>query len=188
MVVLQTGITSVWAAIGVSVTTFAATNLDDLFLLSIFFARRQPMRRVVAGQYLGLAGIVVLSLIGSRLALAIPPTWLRFLGFLPLGIGIYRLVHVPKEETPAADNFSVLSIAAITLANGGDNLGVYLPVFAVNAAHLGVILAGYAGLLPVWCYAGKWLGERPLIMRSVDRYGHWIVPAVFIGLGLYILI
>jgi hypothetical protein len=43
------------------VTTFGATNVDDLLLLSLFFAKRQPMRRVLVGQYLGFAGIVALS-------------------------------------------------------------------------------------------------------------------------------
>jgi cadmium resistance protein CadD (predicted permease) len=65
----HTEITSV-AAIVASVTTFAATNVDDLFLLSVFFARREPMRRVMAGQYLGFAGIVVLSMFGFWAALA----------------------------------------------------------------------------------------------------------------------
>jgi hypothetical protein len=68
----HTEITSVLAAIVASVTTFAVTNVDDLFLLSVFFARREPMRRVMAGQYLGLAGIVVLSMFGFWAALAIP--------------------------------------------------------------------------------------------------------------------
>ena len=125
-------ITSVLAAIVASVTTFAATNVDDLFLLSVFFARRESMRRVIAGQYLGFAGIVALSMFGFWAALAIPLAWFRFLGFLPLAIGIKRLLHTRKAEVPVASNFKVLSIAAITLANGGDNLGVYVPFFAVN--------------------------------------------------------
>jgi cadmium resistance protein CadD (predicted permease) len=187
-VVPHTEITSVFAALLASVTTFAATNVDDLFLLSVFFARREPMRRVMAGQYLGFAGIVALSMLGFWAALAIPLARFRFLGFLPLAIGIKRLLHIRKAEVPAASNFKVLSIAAITLANCGDNLGVYVPFFAVNSAHLGVILASYTALLPIWCFAGKWLGERSLILRSLDRYGHWFVPTVFIGLGLYILI
>ena len=99
--VSHTEITSVLAAIGASVTTFAATNVDDLFLLSVFFARREPMRRVLAGQYLGFAGIVGFSLLGFWAALAIPPAWFRFLGFLPLAIGIKRLIHMRKAEAQA---------------------------------------------------------------------------------------
>jgi hypothetical protein len=46
------------AVLAASATTFAATNLDDLFLPTVFFARRVPTRRVVAGQYVGLSAIV----------------------------------------------------------------------------------------------------------------------------------
>jgi cadmium resistance protein CadD (predicted permease) len=50
--------------IAASVTTFAATNIDDLLLLALFFARRIPTRRVIAGQYLGFACILGISLLG----------------------------------------------------------------------------------------------------------------------------
>jgi cadmium resistance protein CadD (predicted permease) len=52
----------VFAILAASVTTFAATNLDDLFLLTLFFARRVPTRRIVVGQYLGFAAIVLMSM------------------------------------------------------------------------------------------------------------------------------
>jgi cadmium resistance protein CadD (predicted permease) len=50
-----------------------------------------------------------------------------------------------------------------------------------------VILLVYAVFLLLWCWVGKWLGNHALVLRSVDRYGHFIVPLVFVGLGIYIL-
>jgi cadmium resistance protein CadD (predicted permease) len=79
------------------------------------------------------------------------------------------------------------TMAAVTLANGADNLGVYVPFFAINHAHVWVILLVYAALVPVWCLAGKWLGNHTLVLRSVDQYGHFVLPFVFVGLGIYIL-
>ena len=68
-----------------SVTTFAATNLDNIFLLTVFFARRVPTRRIVAGQYLGFAAIILLSFAGLwAVGLTIPKAWIRLLGILPL--------------------------------------------------------------------------------------------------------
>jgi cadmium resistance protein CadD (predicted permease) len=43
-----------------SVTTFAATNVDDIFLLTLFVVRRVPTRRIVAGPYIGFAARVQL--------------------------------------------------------------------------------------------------------------------------------
>ena len=68
-----------------SVTTFAATNLDNIFLLTVFFARRVPTRRIVAGQSLGFAAIILLSFAGLwAVGLTIPKAWIRLLGILPL--------------------------------------------------------------------------------------------------------
>jgi len=64
---------------------------------------------------------------------------------------------------------------------------VYVPFFVINHERVWVILLVYAVLLPLWCWAGKWLGNHPLVLHSVDRYGRYIVPLVFVGLGIYIL-
>ena len=63
-----------------SIATFAVTNVDDLVLLTLFFAQRVPTRNVLLGQCLGFAGIVALSLAGSWAAVTIPHEWLRLLG------------------------------------------------------------------------------------------------------------
>jgi cadmium resistance protein CadD (predicted permease) len=38
----------------------------------------------------------------------------------------------------------------------------------------------------VWCLAGSWLVSHRTITEVISRWGHWIVPAVFILIGLYI--
>jgi cadmium resistance protein CadD (predicted permease) len=53
-----------------SAVTFSVTNIDDAFLLTLFFARRIPPRRVVVGQYLGFAVITIVSLMAAFAALA----------------------------------------------------------------------------------------------------------------------
>ena len=172
-----------------SVTTFTATNVDDAFLLTLLFARRIPARRIVAGQYVGFGGIVAFSLIGAWAALAIPHRWMRFLGLLPLAIGVKQMLQARRTEPeqPLADDFSVASIALVTLSNGADNIGVYVPFFVIGRAYLWLILIVYAMLVALWCFAGRWLGNHSLILRSVDRWGRWAVPFVFITLGMYVL-
>jgi cadmium resistance protein CadD (predicted permease) len=171
-----------------SIATFAVTNIDDLVLLTLFFAQRVPTRNILLGQCLGFAGIVALSLAGSWAAVTIPHEWLRLLGILPLAIGIKQLVQIRGPEwNPDIRKTDVLSIAAIILANGGDNVGVYIPFFAINHTHVWIILLVYAVLLLLWSLAGRWLGNRTLVLGAADRYAHFIVPFVFVGLGIYIL-
>lgn len=176
------------AVLSASITTFAATNIDDAFLLTLFFARRIPTRRIVAGQYLGFAAIVGISLIGVRGALAIPHRWIHFLGVLPLAIGVKRLLQARRSDTKEPRiTESMASIALLTLSNGADNISVYVPFFVIGRAQLWLILSTYAALVAVWCFVGRWLGSHSLALRSLDRWGHWAVPLVFVGLGIYVL-
>jgi cadmium resistance protein CadD (predicted permease) len=179
---------SIVAVVLASVTTFAATNIDDLIVLTLFFAQRVPTRKVILGQYLGFMFIVALSLAGFWAALYIPSTWLRLLGLLPLAIGVKHFVRMRSTKSNAAPQHpTVFSIAAVTFANCGDNIGVYIPFFAINREQIGIVLLVFAVVLPILCVAGKWLGGHPLVVRSLDCYGHYIVPLVFIVLGVYIL-
>ena len=177
------------ALLTASFTTFAATNVDDAFLLTLFFARRISTRRIVAGQYLGFGAIILVSLLGAWAALAIPHRWMRLLGFVPLAIGVRHLLRTrgAERESPHLSRSSVVSIAFVTLSNGADNIGVYVPFFVSGRPYLWLILSVYAVMVAMWCLLGRWLGKHPLILRSVDRWGHWAVPMVFIGLGLYLL-
>jgi cadmium resistance protein CadD (predicted permease) len=172
-----------------SIATFAATNIDDAFLLTLFFARRIPTRRIVAGQYLGFAAIVIVSLIGVWAAFAIPHRWIHFLGVLPIAIGVKRLLEARRTTSNATrvNAEGVISIALVTLSSGADNISVYVPFFVIGRANLLLILIAYAALVALWCFVCKWLGKHPRVLHLSDRWGHWAVPIVFIGIGIYIL-
>jgi cadmium resistance protein CadD (predicted permease) len=142
----------------------------------------------VAGQYAGFAAIVGISLIGVWGALAVPHRWIRLLGVLPLAIGIKRLLQAPRTraEQPLASAESVASIALVTLSNGADNISIYVPFFVIGRSSLWLSLIAYAALVSLWCFIGRWLGSDSLILRSADQWGHWAVPLVFVGLGIYV--
>jgi cadmium resistance protein CadD (predicted permease) len=172
-----------------SLVTFAVTNIDDAFLLTLFFARGIPQRRIIAGQYLGFAVIIIVSLIAALAALAIPHRWIRVLGLLPLALGIKDLFKVRPRETEPVKGWDVgiLSIALITLSNGADNIGVYVPFFVFGYPYLWLILITYAMLVGLWCFFGRVLGTYTLTPRLIDRWGKKAVPMVFIFLGVFIL-
>jgi cadmium resistance protein CadD (predicted permease) len=82
-----------------------------------------------------------------------------------------------------------LTVAAVTLAGGGDNIGVYVPVFA-NAGP--GALVGYAAvflvLVGVWCAAGRFLVTRPPVARALGRFGHVLLPVVLVAIGMLVLV
>jgi cadmium resistance protein CadD (predicted permease) len=184
-------VNAIAAVVTASVTTFAATNIDDIVLLTFFFARRVPTRNIVAGQYLGFLAIILLSCSGLLATLVIPHQWTRALGLVPLALGLKHLVLLfrpPGTKGTQGDRQSLISIALVTLSNGADNVAVYIPFFSVNRQYLCWILTSYAFLVALWCMIGKWLGNHPIILNAVNRAGTILVPFVFIALGVHILL
>ena len=184
-------------AILTGVVSFAATNVDDIFILMLFFSQTGGAfrdRHVVAGQYLGFAALVALSVLGSLGVLVVPGEWIGLLGLVPVFLGVRALVrlrttHEDGEEREPVEGSGTWGVAAVTFANGGDNIGIYVPLFAsVGYARVGVIVAVFFALVAVWCYAGYRLGSHPAVARKIDRYGHVVVPFVLVGLGVYILL
>ena len=77
-----------------AVGLFVATNIDDIIVLSLFYARgagqRGTTRKILLGQYLGFGGILlaaVLVSLGARTFL--PEAALPYFGLLPLALGLY---------------------------------------------------------------------------------------------------
>ena len=182
----------IWTALSRAIVAFAATNLDDIFVLTFFFAQKNlQIWRVVLGQYLGIAGLILVSLVGFFARLIIPYKWIGFLGLIPIAIGIRKLIAL-KEEQPEKTGVrrveSFLTVAAITFANGGDNIAIYTPKFASSTwATLAITLITFSVMIALWCVAGYAIGNHVVVIRLIDRYGRTIVPFIFIGLGCYIL-
>lgn len=80
------------------------------------------------------------------------------------------------------------SVAGVTIANGGDNLSVYIPLFASELQAIMVYTAIFAVMTGVWCAMGYALVNNPLAGSHIRRYGQVALPFVLIGLGLYILV
>jgi cadmium resistance protein CadD (predicted permease) len=57
----------------------------------------------------------------------------------------------------------------------------------VGVSDTVLILVVFAALVGVWCAAAAWLGSHRRVVAVVDRWGHWLVPAVFIAIGVVIL-
>jgi cadmium resistance protein CadD (predicted permease) len=179
--------------IGQAVGLFAVTNIDDILVLALFFARGAT-RNILVGQYLGFAAILVAAVAAAFGATFLPEAVIPYLGLLPIALGIKAALEAWRQRGDAdqpemrSDHPGVLEVAAVTFANGGDNIGVYVPVFATagiggTATYSAVLLV----MVALWVAAGRYLATRPAIARALRRWGHVLFPVVLIGLGLFIL-
>ena len=193
-------------ALSTGITAFVATNLDDIVILLLFFSQVNHFfhrRHIVTGQYLGFTVLVLACLPGFFGSLFFPKPWVGLLGLVPIAIGINRLFG---QDDNASDEFQpdytnerpwyasflspqAYSVAAVTFANGGDNIGIYAPLFANSAwEELIVILMAFFSLVGVWCFAAFQLTRLPMIAEVLTRYGNQLIPFVLIGLGVLILV
>ena len=192
-------LTPILQAIGL----FVATNIDDIIVLSLFYARgagqRGTTRKILLGQYLGFGGILLAAVVISLGARSfLPEDALPYFGLIPLALGLYAAWRAWRnrgdddeddEAKVAGKQVGVLTVAAVTFANGGDNIGVYVPVFATASttaiiAYCLVFLA-LVGLLVL---AAKYVATRRPIAEILERWEHILFPLVLIGLGIVILL
>lgn len=154
------------------VAAFAATNIDDIFLLMLYFSRAnndpRREREIIFGQYLGFSVLVFISVLGYLGSLLFPRQYVGLLGFFPIVLGIRELLELRRgedKEEPTVEeansngrqntrhgiwgssllrwvNPQVGSITAVTIANGSDNIAVYSPLFAAGDALSMIIMIG----------------------------------------------
>jgi cadmium resistance protein CadD (predicted permease) len=183
-----------------AIAAFIATNLDDLLVLTLLFGtRRMTNSSIMLGQYAGILALVIISMAASVLGYFIDVRYFGFMGFFPIGLGLvqfYRHVRRREEEAPQLDKLPVTGdrlaqiagVASLTIGNGGDNISVYTPLFAVaGVQEYLVYFMVFMIMIALWCWLGYWLARHPVSASVLGRYGYIVNPLVFAAIGLYIV-
>jgi cadmium resistance protein CadD (predicted permease) len=186
--------------IGLSVTLFLGTNIDDVFVLLAFFSdRRFKPIQIVLGQYLGIFALALASIALAYGAKQITPAYIGLLGLVPFGLGLKKLWDLfessdNKESEPLISegtfhkSTKLLTVAGVTMANGGDNISAYAPIFATKSLEILLIyLLVFFVMTGIWCAAALFLINHEGIGDAIKRVSHYAVPLVFVSLGGYIL-
>jgi len=214
--------------------SFASTNIDDIFVLMLFFSKignQLKKRHIIIGQYLGIMTLLLISTIGSIGLNLIPQQYTGLLGIIPILLGIkewlkYRKdkietevqsltveeIYIPEDNVIDDLNTdiaqiqgtknekikimlsklthpAIISVFLVTIANGADNIGVYIPLFTtLNSYELIVTLFIFLSLTAVWCFAAERLTNIPSIKHMIQKYKNIIVPVVFIVIGIFIIV
>ena len=187
-----------------AVAMFVATNLDDLFVLMIFFSNKEfTVKQIVLGQYIGVMALIAISALSYFLKLVIPVNWIGLLGILPIIIGLKNLKDL-KDNKKIPENYNISEesrgffskfknsksflVALVSFTNGGDNIGVYVPLFAsIGLQQMLVVILVFVVMIAIWCYISFNLAENSILGDKIKKYGHIILPFVLIFLGIIIL-
>ncbi len=223
-----------------SIISFVSTNIDDIFVLMVFYTqvnKKMKNQDIIIGQYLGIGILVTLSIIGAVGVNFLPDKYIGALGLLPVILGIKAWINYKREKTavplqteehtivlthssidietveetenkPADDKGKtnhttikikaflekvikpeILSVTLITIANGADNIGIYIPIFSgYSLWEFVVTIAIFIVMIGIWCFAGYQLANYPFIKTKLQKYKHVMVPVVYMGLGFFIIL
>jgi cadmium resistance protein CadD (predicted permease) len=187
--------------VGIGIAAFVSTNIDDLFILMVFFATlRFPSFQIVLGQCTGMWSLMGVSLAGSLITLVFPRNLIGLIGLFPIAIGIKELLELHKKDDKEDDDklakklrskkiqLPFLTVASVTFS-GGEEIGIYTTLFATNneGAAIITLISVVMVLTAFWCFLANYLIKHSFLADIFRSIGSRVLPYVLIGLGLYIL-
>jgi cadmium resistance protein CadD (predicted permease) len=182
--------------ITVAALAFAATNIDDFVVLTLFFSNsRYRPYTVVAGQYIGISILVIASIVLAAIFVHLAPSFTQVLGIFPVVIGLRDFIRLRRDRNAPAGQLSpghgvlsgILSVAVVTIANGGDNIAIYTPLFAKYPPNIAaLIVVVFAVFTGVWCLIAHSIIYRTRIGQLLQAGARKGAPFVLILLGLFI--
>jgi cadmium resistance transport/sequestration family protein len=187
------------ATIITMIITFIATGIDEMLVLILLFAHaknKKQIRQVYLGQQIGMTIIVLIVVIAVFGISSFTGKWTGLLGFLPIIIGIMELLERNEDDESHGiinriSMFSNLTLRVVIIAivGGAEELAIYIPYFT-SLNWDGVILAVLAFVLmvPIWSTFCYMLGSMKSIYHVVKRFERIVIPVVFIGIGMKVLL
>jgi cadmium resistance protein CadD (predicted permease) len=199
------------ADLGVAAAAFVGTNIDNcaVTMAMVAGAPLQRAHRIAAGQVVGFVVVVAVSAAGAAVLYEFSPAVVGLLGLVPLAIGVSGLLGLARRRggeddasapPPARRRWrrrpedravgqSLTAAALVTVAAGGDNLAVYIPLFRVGGA---TNLAAIAAVFVVGEVLVTWLvlagGRHPKARRIMLRVGHVAVPVLLSCVGVLVML
>ena len=173
-----------------AILAFIGTNIDDIFVLTVLLsaAGLRGRVRVSSGYAMGVLLITALAALAAGGLRLFSGSWLRLLGLIPAFLGVRAWLR-RDDGDGAALRPTFAGAMLITLGNGADNLGVYIPLFARStlweAALSAMVFLVMAGL---WSLLAARIASLPMLRGWLERRAAVLVPVILILLGLYILL
>jgi cadmium resistance protein CadD (predicted permease) len=186
-----------------AIGAFAATNIDNLFVLLAFVAEaRGSKRQVIVGQYVGSLTLIAIAIALAEMLRSLPEGYVGALGVLPIGVGLAkawarfgpraRIDDAAADPAaiarPAAASSSWWTVAGVALSNGSDNIAVYVPLYAGHSRLDGTTISlVFLALTGLWCAGAIWLVNHPLLGAPIRRYGTALLPFILLVIGVSVI-
>src|SRR5437867_6058366 len=125
------------------------------------------------------------------------------MGLIPVAIGIKRLVEYLRRNGIATEYktfqqnnrqiyIQFLTVSGITILNGGDDIGVFTPIFAKynTPVEVTILIIIFMAMTLFWCIFTYNFVKHPIIATRTQRFGNILTYRIihFIGRFIYLII
>jgi cadmium resistance protein CadD (predicted permease) len=176
------------AAVGLGVGAFLGTGIDNFFAVAaqLIVTDPQRYRRVRYAYVAGMATLLGFAgAIGSALSI-FSVRWIGLLALAPIGLAIAQW----RGRTSAleAQRRGAVTTFAVTLALGGDNIAIWIPLLRSQGVFRGVAVAVTILLLTmVSARLAQILVTRPSLVRFGERWAAKLTPFLYLALAVVIM-
>lgn len=145
------------------------------------------------GQYVGFCVLLAGALAGAALFSLVDASLVGLLGILPIALGARGLMLLIRRKSEGAEPDAVFGgvfqVAVLTVANGGDNQSVYIPLYRdLTAGAMVVTTIVFLIMLGGLCLLALCLGWYARLIPGTVRVCRWVTPFLYIAIGVTLLV
>lgn len=179
--------------------SYVSTNCDNLVVLSAYVAKPgyRPLFIKTTFAFVCLT-VLLISLALAQAADVLPTEKIRYLGLIPIGLGVYHLskltfgrlggASASLEEPKLSNAFSsYLTFGLVLLANSSDTVSVMTPLLADLRSEFVVICfaAAVATAISMSSLANM-VARHPAFRSRFEKVAEWALPFLLIAIGVLI--
>lgn len=162
--------------------------LDNFAAFTAQLALTDPKRheRAMTAQVLGVVALIVISAsVGTALA-EVPLRWVGILAVAPLALAY---IAFRKRNDPARNvKRGAITTFVVTIALGGDNLAVWIPLLRADGLQRSLLTAGVFVLSDVALVAlARLVVTRARVIELAARGSKLATPILYVALSVVIL-
>jgi cadmium resistance protein CadD (predicted permease) len=169
---------------------FVGTMFDNLFAFASQLIVTDPARhrRVAWAQSLGVLTLIALAAGVGTLLAVVPTRWVGLLAVAPWALAAHAWRHRGDARRQQFRRGAITTFT-ITLALGGDNLAVWIPLLRAGGSYRGLATAAtFMAWEALFVSGAIALARHPRVVTWGSKWGPSLVPWVYLGLGVMILV
>ena len=176
--------------IALSSAAFVGTMFDNYFAFAAQLLVTDPTRyrRVAWAQAVGVTLLVVLAAAVGSVLSAVPVEWTGLFCLAPWSMAWFRWRH-RAQGAPTTYRRGAVTTVLVTVALGGDNLGVWIPLLRADGLRNGLVTAVvFAFWEFIFLFSSRTLTRHPRFTAFGEANARRLIPWVYLILGGLILV